>query len=305
MTTAEMKERILQLKKERNAIILAHYYVEDDLQEIADFTGDSFYLSRKAAESEADVIVFCGVKFMGESAKILCPEKTVYLPEPTADCPMAHMATAAGIEKIREEYGEDVVVVCYINSTAELKAHSDVCVTSSNALKIVKSLPQENIYFIPDGNLGRFVEAQCPEKNFLFSDGFCCVHAHLRSTDVVAAKEAHPNAKVLVHPECRKEVAALADFVGSTKGMIEYATESEEKEFIIGTECGILYELKKRNPEKTFHLLTGDMLCKDMKKLHLENVLAALEGRVNEVTLSETERKAAENCLIRMLELGK
>lgn len=304
MTTEEMKERILQLKREKNAVILAHYYVADELQELADFTGDSFYLSQRAAESEADVIVFCGVRFMGESAKILCPKKTVYLPEPTADCPMAHMASVEGIEKIKEET-DDLAVVCYINSTAELKAHSDVCVTSSNALKIVKSLPQENIYFIPDGNLGRFVEKQCPEKNFYFSDGFCCVHAHLRASDVEAAKREHPGLKVLVHPECREEVTALADFVGSTKGIIEFATKSEDQGFIIGTEQGVLYELKKRNPEKQFYLLKSDMVCRDMKKLHLESLLNALEGEVPEVTLSETERKAAEICLLKMLQLGK
>jgi quinolinate synthase len=285
-------------------VILAHYYVADELQAIADFTGDSFYLSQKAAESTADVIVFCGVRFMGESAKILCPHKTVYLPEPTADCPMAHMATAEGIQKIREEL-DDVAVVCYINSTAELKALSDVCVTSSNALKIVKSLPQENIYFIPDGNLGRFVEKQCPEKNFYFSDGFCCVHAHLRASDVEKAKSEHPAVKLLVHPECREEVTALADYVGSTKGIIEFATKSEDQAFIIGTEQGVLYELKKRNPNKVFYPLTSDMICRDMKKLHLESLLHALEGKVPEVVMPESERLSAEGCLQKMLELGK
>jgi quinolinate synthase len=304
MTTEEMNERILQLKDEKNAVILAHYYVADELQAIADFTGDSFYLSQKAAESTADVIVFCGVRFMGESAKILCPQKTVYLPEPTADCPMAHMATVEGIQKIREELA-DVAVVCYINSTAELKAHSDVCVTSSNALKIVKALPQENIYFIPDGNLGRFVEQQCPEKNFYFSDGFCCVHAHLRTTDVEKAKSEHKGVKLLVHPECRKEVTELADYVGSTKGIIEFATESEDQEFIIGTEQGVLYELQKRNPDKVFYPLTADMVCRDMKKLRLESLLNALEGKVPEVVMPEEERLAAEGCLQEMLELGK
>lgn len=304
MTTEGMKERIRCLKQEKNAVILAHYYVADELQELADFTGDSFYLSQRAAESDADVIVFCGVRFMAESAKILCPQKTVYLPEPTADCPMAHMASVEGIERVREET-DDLAVVCYINSTAELKAHADVCVTSSNALKIVRALKEENIYFIPDGNLGRFVQAQCPEKNFYFSDGFCCVHAHLRSTDVSAAKAAHPGCKVLVHPECRKEVCDLADYVGSTKGIIEYAVKSEDKAFIIGTESGILYELKKRAPEKQFYLLTSDMVCRDMKKLRLENLLDALEGRVAETTVPEDVAKAAAHCLERMLEMGK
>lgn len=304
MNTEETKARIEKLKKEKNAVILAHYYVADELQELADFTGDSFYLSQRAAESDAEVIVFCGVKFMAESAKILCPGKKVYLPEPTADCPMAHMASVGGIEKIREEVG-DIAVVCYINSTAELKEHSDVCVTSSNALKIVKGLEEENVYFIPDGNLGRYVQAQCPEKNFYFSDGFCCVHAHLRAADVLAAKEAHPGCKVLVHPECRKEVCELADYVGSTKGMIEYASESADEEFIVGTESGILYELKRRNPNKRFFLLTSDMVCRDMKKLTLESLLFALEGKVEETIVPEETAQKAKKCLTRMLEMGK
>lgn len=304
MTREEMKERIRRLKKERNAVILAHYYVADDLQELADYTGDSFYLSQRAAESTADEIIFCGVRFMGESAKILCPEKRVYLPEPKADCPMAHMASVEEIGRMREEY-PDLAVVCYINSTAELKAHADVCVTSSNALKIVKALKEENIYFIPDGNLGRFVEAACPEKNFFFSDGFCCVHAHLRASDVLAAKREHPGVKVLVHPECRKEVCDLADYVGSTKGIIEYATKSEDKAFVIGTEQGVLYELNRRAPGKIFYPLTSDMVCRDMKKLTLESLLNALEGRVEEVTLTPSEIEKAKNCLQRMLEMGK
>lgn len=304
MTAEEMKERIRRLKRERNAVILAHYYVADELQELADFTGDSFYLSQRAAESEADVIVFCGVRFMGESAKILCPDKTVYLPEPKADCPMAHMASVEEIERMRAEI-PDLAVVCYINSTAELKAHSDVCVTSSNALKIVKALPEENIYFIPDGNLGRYVQAACPEKNFYFSDGFCCVHAHLRATDVEAARTAHPDCKVLVHPECRKEVCERADYVGSTKGIVEYAASSGEKAFIIGTEKGVLYELRRRAPEKAFYPLTSDMVCRDMKKLTLESLLFALEGKVEDVTLTAEEIAAATKCLTRMLEMGK
>lgn len=300
----DIVQEILKLKEEKNAVILAHYYVEDELQAIADYTGDSFYLSQMAEQSDKDVIVFCGVRFMGESAKILCPNKKVYLPELTADCPMAHMATVEGIEKIREELG-DVAVVCYINSTAELKAHSDVCVTSSNALKIVKSLENENIYFIPDGNLGRFIEAQCPDKNFFFSDGFCCVHAHLRADSVEKAKKAHPGVKLLVHPECRKEVSSLADYVGSTKGIIEFAEKSEDTEFIIGTEQGVLYELKKRCPDKTFYMLTDDMVCKDMKKLKLEGVLKALKGELPEVTMTKEEIAQAKGSLVKMLALGK
>lgn len=299
-----IEERIVQLKREKNAVILAHYYTSAAVQAIADYTGDSFYLSQKAAESEADVIIFCGVRFMGESAKILCPEKKVYLPDCTADCPMAHMASVAGVQKIRSEV-EDVAVVCYINSSAALKAASDICVTSSNALKIVRALPQKNIYFIPDGNLGRYVEGQCPQKKFYFSDGFCPVHARLAVKDVLAAKKAHPGVKVLVHPECRAEVVALADYAGSTKGMIDFATASEERAFIVGTEEGIFYELKKRNPEKEFFLLTSDMVCSDMKKIDLQSVLEALEGKRAEVELPSENILAARASLERMLALGK
>lgn len=304
MTKEETIKRILSLKKEKNAVILAHYYVADELQAIADFTGDSFYLSQKAAECSADVIVFCGVKFMGESAKILSPEKTVYLPYPTADCPMAHLASVEEIEKIRQEV-EDLAVVCYVNSTAELKARADVCVTSSNALKIVKSLKEKNIYFIPDENLGSFVAKQCPDKNFYFSGGYCHVHANLRAEDVIAAKAAHPDCEVLVHPECKKDVVALADFAGSTKGIIEYAVKSEKSAFIIGTERGVLYELKTRCPNKEFYPLTASLVCPDMKKLDLNGVLDALGGKILPVELSADTIKRAAGSLRRMLELGK
>ena len=198
-------DEIKKLKKEKDAVILAHYYVRPEVQDIADYIGDSFYLSRVATELTAKTIVFCGVSFMGESAKILNPEKTVLMPDLQADCPMAHMADIDRIKKVRETY-EDVAVVCYINSTAELKCHADVCVTSSNAIRIVKALPNKNIFFIPDENLGRFVAKQVPEKNFIFNDGYCHVHASIRKDQVEAAKKAHPNAPFIVHPECRPEI---------------------------------------------------------------------------------------------------
>ncbi len=304
MTEVEKKEKIERLKKEKNAVILAHYYVADELQEIADFTGDSFYLSQKAAESNADVIVFCGVKFMGESAKILCPDKAVYLPYPMADCPMAHMASAEGVKKLRESV-DDLAVVCYINSNAELKAVADVCVTSSNALKIVKALPNKNIYFIPDCNLGRFVQKQCPDKKFYFSGGFCHVHAHLTAEDVRKAKDTHPQSLFLVHPECREEVTLLADYIGSTKDIIEYAVKSDKKSFIIGTEKGILYELKTRCPDKEFFLVKSDMVCPDMKKITLDNVLQALNGEVKTVNVPTDIAASAQGSLTQMLKLGK
>ena len=231
MTVAE---EIQKLKKEKDAIILAHYYVRPEVQDVADYIGDSFYLSKIAASAKEKTIVFCGVGFMGESAKILSPDKTVLMPAMDADCPMAHMATEEGIRKVREEY-DDVAVVCYINSTAALKELSDVCVTSANAVKIVKALPNKNIFFIPDRNLAHFIAEQVPEKNFIYNEGFCIVHEFMDPEEVKAAKEAHPDALVLAHPECPQTVLKQADYIGSTSGIIKYAQESDNKEFIICT----------------------------------------------------------------------
>ena len=227
-----LKEDVLKLKKEKNAIILAHYYVDGAVQDVADFVGDSYALAKKAKNTDADIIVFAGVKFMGESAKMLNPEKKVLMPDLNADCPMAHMASAETIEKIRSEY-DDLAVVCYINSTAELKRHSDVCVTSSNALKVVTALPQKNIFFVPDENLGRYIGSKLPEKNFIYNDGFCHVHRSITAENVKKAKEVHPEAEVLVHPECTPDVVALGDYVGSTSGIIDYATASDKDVFIL------------------------------------------------------------------------
>ena len=239
-------EEIMQLKKEKKAVIMAHYYVPDEVQEIADYIGDSFYLSKVATTVDADVIVFCGVSFMGESAKILNPEKTVLMPDPEADCPMAHMADAEKIRAVREKY-PDVAVVCYINSTAELKTYSDVCVTSAKAERIVRALPNPVIYFIPDEHLGRHVAAQVPEKKFIFNDGYCPIHRDITREAVLAAKQAHPNAKFLVHPECPQDVVDLADYAGSTSGIISLATEGQRTVCFmslrkkIRTSCFILY----------------------------------------------------------------
>ena len=223
-----IKEEIEKLKKEKRAIILAHYYVPGEVQEIADYIGDSYFLSKKARETEAEMILFAGVSFMGESAKILNPERTVLLPDAQADCPMAHMASREKIREMREKY-EDLAVVCYINSTAELKTMSDVCVTSSNAVDIVKKLPNKNIFFIPDGNLGAYVAAQVPEKNIIVNEGYCPVHREIQEEDVKNARKEHPKASVLVHPECVSEVVRTADFVGSTSEIIQYACQSEKK----------------------------------------------------------------------------
>ena len=229
-----IREEIEQLKKEKNAVILAHYYVRPEVQEIADYVGDSFYLSKVAVGLKEKTIVFCGVSFMGESAKILNPEKTVLMPDMAADCPMAHMASAETIEKIRSEY-DDLAVVCYINSTAELKRHSDVCVTSSNAVKIVKALPNKNIFFIPDRNLAHYIAGLVPEKNFIYNEGFCIVHEYMEVEEIQEAKAAHPEAEVLSHPECPAKVLELSDFVGSTSEIIAQAGKSDAKEFIICT----------------------------------------------------------------------
>ncbi len=297
-------DKIKELKKQRDAVILAHYYVNDEVQEIADYVGDSFYLSKTAAAVEAKTILFCGVSFMGESAKILNPEKTVIMPDLEADCPMAHMADPAKIAQMRREY-EDLAVVCYINSTAALKACSDVCVTSSNALKIVKALPNHHIYFIPDENLGRYVASKAPEKHFIFNDGFCHVHKEITAEDVKEAKKAHARAELLVHPECTLDVTGLADYIGSTSGIIDYATQSHTEEFIVCTEFGVLYELKQKNPHKRFYLARNRQCCPDMKRITLKKVAEALEQMSNVVEMEEEMRLLARKPLERMLELGQ
>lgn len=300
----KMQEQIQALKKEKDAVILAHYYVEDEVQEVADYVGDSYYLSKIATEIPQKTICFAGVSFMGESAKILNPEKTVLLPDMTADCPMAHMATVEDIERVRREY-EDVAVVCYINSTTELKAHSDVCVTSANAMKIVKKLTNKNIFFIPDQHLGSYIAAKVPEKHFIFNDGFCPVHRKFDAENIKAAKAAHPEAKLLVHPECPKEVVELADFVGSTSEIITYAGQDTAQSFLIGTESGVMYELRERYPEKTFYEVISGQCCMDMKKVTLEKVKDCLEQGSGEVKLKETVRQSSVKALDRMLELAK
>ncbi len=294
---------IKQLQKEKNAIILGHYYVRDEVQEIADYVGDSYYLSQVATETDADVIVFAGVSFMAESAKLLNPEKTVLHPDTLSDCPMAHMADVATIEKMRQEY-EDLAVVCYINSTGELKAHSDVCVTSSNALKIVSLLPNKNIFFIPDENLGRYIASKLPEKNFIFNPGYCHVHKSITLENVLEAKKAKPNVKMLAHPECRLEVLEQADFIGSTKAIIEYARTHEDKEFLICTELGVLYQMRKENPDKKFYSVGHRQYCPNMKRITLENVRDVLRDNLNEVFVTEEFRKAANAPLEKMLELA-
>ena len=299
-----MKDKITNLKKEKNAVILAHYYVPDEVQEIADYVGDSFYLAKVAKESDAEIIVFCGVSFMGESAKILNPNKKVLMPDMSADCAMAHMVKPGIIEKMRQQY-EDLAVVCYINSTADLKCQSDVCVTSSNAVKIVKALPNQNIFFIPDKNLGSFVANQVPEKNIILNDGCCPIHAKISLSHLEEEKNKHPNALVLTHPECEKEVVQCSDYIGSTADIIAFAKKSDAKEFIICTEEGVNFKLMNDNPDKKFYFPNPKPCCEDMKFNTLENVLNCLETEENEVTVSEEIRKRALVPLDKMLELAK
>lgn len=297
-------QRIKQLKEEKDVVILAHYYVDGQVQELADHVGDSFALSKLATTVTQQNILFCGVKFMGESAKILNPEKRVIMPELAADCPMAHMVAIEKIEEVRKQF-PDVAVVCYVNSTAEIKAHSDVCVTSSNAIKVVKALPNKDIFFIPDNNLAQYVAKQVPEKHFIFNDGFCPIHKEITKQHILNAKEKHPGAPVLTHPECIDEVLKVSDFIGSTSEIIDYATNSDEKEFLIATETGVFYELQQKNPGKIFLSVKGDQICPDMKKITVDNVLSALENLEPVVELDEEIRVKANSPLVNMLELAK
>ncbi|MBS5931590.1 MAG: quinolinate synthase NadA [Clostridiales bacterium] len=299
----ELVKQLIELKKERNAVILAHYYVSDEVQAVADYIGDSYYLSKIATTVKEKTICFCGVQFMGESAKLLNPEKTVVIPDKNADCPMAHMVDIDRIKKVREEY-EDVAVVCYINSTAELKQYADVCVTSANAMKIVHSLPNKNIFFIPDEHLGRYIASKLPEKNFIFNDGFCHVHTSITAENVKKAKEARPDAKVLVHPECKLEVLELADYIGSTSGIIDYATGSEDKEFLICTEMGVFYELNKKNPDKRFYSVGHRQFCPNMKLITLDKVVRCLREMTPVIVLDADKADKAKAPLDRMLELS-
>ena len=299
-----MRERIEQLKKEKDIVILAHYYVDVEVQEIADLVGDSYFLAKKATEVSQQNILFCGVSFMGESAKILNPGKRVIMADEFADCPMAHMVDIAKIQQVREQY-PDVAVVCYVNSTAEIKAYSDVCVTSSNALRVVQSLPNKHIFFIPDNNLGRYISTLVPEKEFIFNDGFCHVHTSIHRENVEEAKKLHPNAPVLTHPECTADVLEISDFIGSTSEILDYATKSDAKEFIICTEMGIFFELEQKNPDKRFYSVGHRQFCPNMKKITLEKVVRAMEEMEPEVTMDEELRVKANAPLVKMLELAK
>ena len=300
--TNQLSEKILKLKKEKNAIILAHLYQIPEIQEIADYVGDSYYLSQVARDAKEDLIIFCGVKFMAESAKVLSPEKTVILPAPNAGCPMADMAEVEDVEEMIKKY-PDAFKGCYINSSYEVKALCDASVTSSSALKIIKNIPNKQILFLPDQNLGGYISEFFPEKEFILWRGFCPTHHRITAEDIIKAKEEHPNVKVLSHPECSKEVRDLSDYIGSTSGIINYATECEDKEFIIATEEGVLHQLKKKNPDKKFYF-PEVMVCPNMKKTSLQDVYDALDGKKEEVILDEEIRKKALTSLENMHKLG-
>jgi quinolinate synthase len=261
-------------------------------------------LAKKAVSVSQKNIVFCGVSFMGESAKILNPDKHVVMADEYADCPMAHMVDVRRIREVREQYGEEVAVVCYVNSTADIKAESDVCVTSSNAVRVVQALPNKKIFFVPDNNLGRFVASKLPDKEFIFHDGFCHVHKSIAADNVQEAKKRHPDALVLTHPECTEDVIALSDFVGSTSEIIDYATKSDQKTFIICTEMGIFYELAQKNPDKKFYSVGHRQFCPNMKKITLEKVKNALETLEPEVIVESQVAEASRKPLERMLELA-
>jgi quinolinate synthase len=295
-------ERILELKKSRNAVILAHNYQRAEVQDIADFVGDSLELSRKAAQTKADVIVFCGVHFMAETASIINPDKVVLLPDAGAGCPMANMITAEQLRQKKQEYPK-ATVVTYINSSAAVKAESDYCCTSANGVKIVNSIDAKEIIFVPDQYLGSYIEKKTGRKMILWP-GYCPTHVKILPEDILARKKEFPNAKVVAHPECRPDVVALADEALSTSGMIRYAARPEVKELIVATEVALLHRLNKENPGKKFIPASTKAVCPNMKKTTLEKILEALETMQPEVKVPEEIRVKAVACVDRMLKIG-
>ena len=300
----DIQDKILKLKAQTDTCILAHSYMSEEICEIADFTGDSYALSVKAKTTPQKNVIMCGVRFMAETVKMLSPEKRVILSNPQAGCPMAEQFDKEVISEVKKMY-PDYAVVAYINTTTQLKTIADVCVTSSSAVKICRAIPQKNILFIPDINLGTYVKNQVPEKNFKLLSGGCPTHAKIEKSEVLAAKKAHPNALFLVHPECRPEVVALADYVGSTSGIMDYAEKSDKKEFIIGTENSIVQHLQFKCPEKKFYPLSKDLVCHNMKATTLIDVLNCLKGTGGEeITMDEELRLSAVKCIDKMIEYG-
>jgi len=303
MYIEELKQEIRELLKKRNGVLLAHNYMRDEVQEIADITGDSLALSMEAAKTGAEVIVFCGVHFMAESASILAPGKTVLLPRLDAGCPMADMVTVEGLVRMKEEH-PGVPVVTYVNSSAAVKAVSDICCTSANAVRGVNSLPEAEVIFVPDRNLGRYV-ARFSAKTFHFWEGYCPTHERLKAGDVIRLKAEHPDALFVCHPECNPAVVALADHVCSTSGMYDWCRKSPARRFIIGTEAGILYRLRQENPDKEFILASPALICPNMKLTSLEDILTALQTMEPVVKVAEEVRVAAKRALDRMLAIPR
>lgn len=298
--SGNLQEYIQRRKQELNGIIMAHFYQLPEIQDVADFIGDSLQLARRAAETDADVIAFCGVSFMAESAKILSPEKVVLLPYQEASCPMADMVTAEALRKKKQEYPE-AVVVCYVNSSAEVKAESDICCTSSNAINVVRSIPEDRpIIFVPDRNLGSYIEGQTGRKMILW-EGCCPIHDRLTQKEIIEKKALHPAAEIVVHPEVQAGVAQMADAVCSTSGILKYVQSSPEREFIIGTEEGFLYTLQKHCPDKTFYLARTDFQCQDMKYITLPVLADSLANLTYQVEVPEDMRSKALGSLENML----
>jgi len=300
----DLIKKIQKIKKEKNAVIIAHNYQRDEVQMIADYHGDSLALAQTAVRTDADIIVFCGVHFMAESAAILNPNKKVLLPVLEAGCPLADMVT---VDKLREKKAKykDAAIVCYVNSSAEIKAESDICCTSSNAVQVVKSLKEKQVIFVPDKNLGNYVQSRLPEKEIILWEGFCPTHLRLSEHDVNAAKQKYPDAVFLAHPECNPEVLARADGIMSTAGIFTYVKKSDKTEFIIGTEMGMLYRLQVENPGKKFYVPTPHLLCAHMKLTTLGWVLHALENEIHEIKVDTETSRRAQLALSRMLELCK
>ena len=300
--SVELLEKIQRLKEQRNAIILAHNYQPGEIQDLADYTGDSLGLSVEAARTDAETIVFCGVRFMAETAAILSPKKTVLLPEKHAGCPMADMINAAQLQEMKDKY-PDALVVCYVNSTAEVKALSDYCCTSGNALQLVESLPKDRrVLFVPDKNLGGFINERT-DRDMILWPGYCSTHVRIQVEDVQKARQAHPDALLLAHPECNPDVRALADELLSTGQMLKFAQTSNVRKFIIATENGILHTLRKQNPDKMFYPVTEKAICPNMKKISVEKILWALQDMQYHITVPEPIATNAKRSLDRMIEV--
>lgn len=300
----ELVEKIKKLKKEKNAVILAHCYQNVEIDEVADYVGDSLYLSQRANETNADIIVFAGVYFMAQTAKLLSPDKKVLLPRMESGCRMADMIDLEQVKEFKSLH-PNIPVVCYINSTAEVKSECDMCCTSSNAVKVVESMGAKEILFLPDTYLGKWVEAKLGNIKITTYPGFCPTHLQIKPKDILEAREKYPNAKVLAHPECHQEVVKLADYVGSTTGIMKYAIESDNKQFIIATEKGVVDRLKRDYPDKEFILIKDNIICPNMKWHTLQDIYDALEKEQHEITVDADVAKKAVNCINKMLEVSK